>query len=72
LAVADKVGFGRSTTYFAELDWVVVTGATFLIADLLAGPSGITAMALTVSVTATVMGPAYIGEVMVGAVPLVV
>jgi hypothetical protein len=54
--------------YFAELDG----GAMLFFASLLAEPSAAMAMALTVSVTATVTGPAYIGELVVGVAPLVV
>jgi hypothetical protein len=58
--------------YVAEVDWLVATGVTSLTSRLPDELSAATAMALTVSVTATVIGPAYMGELVVGVAPLVV
>lgn len=63
---------GVSTKYSAETTWLGRT-ATLLTATLPAAElSETTAMARSVFEAATVMGPAYIGELVVGVAPLVV
>ncbi len=68
----EKAGFGGSRIYAAETTGLVECDAALPVANSPVELSATTAMALRVFVTVTVMGPAYIGELVVGVAPLVV
>ena len=69
-----KVGTsgGGLIVYFAKLTELDDSRAAFLVSGMPFGLSAITAMAFSVSVAATAIGPEYIDEFVVGFVPSVV